>query len=339
MRFGFPGVLPWLLLLLPAWWLVMHLARRRARALERLLHGSVIPLLSPDWRPEASRRRQAIWWLALAVMAMALARPQWGFHWQEVRRRGLDILVVLDTSRSMMAGDIKPHRLQQAKWAVRDLVSRLRGDRIGLVTFSGSSFLQCPLTIDYPAFLMTLDDVYAGIIPRGGTAIEQALRKAIASFEKQGDADRAIILLSDGEDHEGDPLELVADLRKAGIRLYGIGVGTLQGELIPAPADAGSAGFLKDRSGNVVKSSLQEDALQQLALATGGMYVRAAPGDFGLDRVFDQGLAALKRDEGESRMAKAYEERFAWLLAAAWLLLAVESALAERARPKAVEVA
>ena len=121
------------------------------------------------------RRRTILWLIAISLACFAFARPQWGFHWQEVKRRGLDILVVLDTSKSMLAEDIKPNRFQQAKWGIRDLVGKLKGDRIGLVTFAGSSFLECPLTIDYAAFLMTLDDAYVGIIPRGGTAISQSL--------------------------------------------------------------------------------------------------------------------------------------------------------------------
>ena len=129
---------------------------------------------------------------ALSLLVVALARPQWGFHLEDVRRTGLDVLVVLDTSRSMMASDLPPSRLQQAKWGVRDLLRQLQGDRVGLIPFAGSSLLQCPLTIDYAAFAMTLDDVYAGIIPRGGTAIEQALLTAIQSFPENSAADRVI---------------------------------------------------------------------------------------------------------------------------------------------------
>ena len=332
MKWGFPDILPWLLLLVPLWWLIFFLLRRRERLLRRLADERILPVLSPERLVPRARRRNILWLTAISLMAVSLARPQWGFHWQEVKRRGLDILVVLDTSKSMLATDIKPNRIQQAKWGVRDLVKKLKGDRIGLVSFAGSSFLQCPLTIDYAAFLMTLDDVYVGIIPRGGTAIEQSLREAIKSFEEQTEADRAIVLITDGEDHEGNPLNLVDELKKKNIRVYAVGVGTQEGELIPATDEGSATGFLKDREGNVVKTAMQEDVLERLAVGTGGTYVRSAPGDFGLDRVYDQGIAKLKRDERESRMVREYEDRFAWVLGVALGLLLAESLLAERAR-------
>ncbi len=313
----------WLAPLL-AWGLFL-LERQRRRRLEKMASAQLLPLLIPRWNPRRPAQRLILWMAALILCLLALARPQWGFRWEEVRRRGLDIMVVLDTSRSMLTEDIKPNRLQQAKWGIRDLVRQLKGDRLGLVAFAGASFLQCPLTIDYAAFAMTLDDVHVGIIPRGGTAIAQALRKAMDSFETQGEADRAIILITDGEDHEGTPLTLADELKKKNIRVYGIGIGTLEGELVPEGQEAGQGAFFKDRSGQVVKSALQEDVLQKLALATGGAYVRSAPGDLGLERVFRESIAQLKRDEQDSRMAKIYEERFVWLIGAAFLLLLVEA--------------
>ncbi|MFH0952766.1 MAG: VWA domain-containing protein [Verrucomicrobiota bacterium] len=332
MRWGAPDILAWLLLLIPLWWGVFYLVRRRERLLQRIADAKVLPVLMPDRKIRQIRRRTTLWLAAVALMGVSLARPQWGFHWQEVKRRGLDILVVLDTSRSMLAQDIKPNRIQQAKWGIRDLIQKLKGDRIGLVTFAGSSFLECPLTVDYAAFLMTLDDVYVGIIPRGGTAIAQALRTAMNSFAKeQGEADRAVVLITDGEDHEGNPLELLDELKKKNIRVYAVGVGTLEGELVPSEGEA-QTGFMKDREGKVVKSALQEGVMERLAVATGGAYVRSAPGDFGLDRIFDQGIAHLKRDEQESRMTKAYEDRFVWFLGLAFLALAIEALLSERGR-------
>ena len=332
MKFGNPEWLHALWLVVPLVWLLFFLVKRRLALLDRLAGAGVLPLLSPHWNPGRYRRRNMVWCAAFVLCLVALARPQWGFHWEEVKRRGMDILVVLDTSRSMLAEDIKPNRLQQAKWGVRDLVKELRADRIGLMTFAGSSFLQCPLTIDYAAFLLTLDDVYSGIIPKGGTAIREALKNAIDAFESETEADRAIILITDGEDHESNPLDLVDKLKEKRIRVFAIGIGSLEGELLPATDGQGHPGFFKDRNGQVVKSALKEDVLQKLALATGGAYVRSAPGDTGLERVFEQGLASLKRDEAESRMVKSYEDRFGWLLGIALLLLAVEAALGEQRR-------
>ena len=328
MKWGDLQLLYWLPLALPLAWALFALLRHRRKALEQVVDPALLPVLAPDWNPARAKSRLWLRLLALALLVLALARPQWGFHWEEVRRKGLDLMVVLDTSRSMMASDIKPSRLQQAKWGVRDLLRNLRGDRVGLVPFAGSSILQCPLTIDYAAFTMTLDDVYAGIIPKGGTAIEQALRTALASFPANGTADRVVLLITDGEDHEGDPLKLLPELKEKNVRVYTIGIGTLEGEMVPA--GDGQGAYFKDRQGQIVKTALKEDVLQKLALGTGGTYVRSAPGDTGLERVFNESINNLKRSEQETRTAKIYEERFVWPIAAALLLLAWEALLSDR---------
>ena len=328
MKWGDFQLLVWLPLAIPLAWALFALLRRRRRALAQLVDPALLGVLAPAWNPARARTRLLLRVTALALLVVALARPQWGFRWEEVRRKGLDLMVVLDTSRSMMASDIKPTRLQQAKWGIRDLLRNLRGDRVGLVPFAGSSILQCPLTIDYAAYAMTLDDVYSGIIPRGGTAIEQALRTAVAAFPAESAADRVILLITDGEDHEGDPLALLPELKEKGIRVYSIGIGTLEGEMVPA--GDGQGGYFKDRQGQIVKTALKEDVLQKLALGTGGTYVRSAPGDTGLERVFNESIANLKRSEQENRTAKIYEERFVWPIAAALLLLAWEALLGDR---------
>ena len=328
MKWGNVQLLVWLPLAIPLAWALFALLRRRRKALAQLVDPALLGVLAPAWNPARARSRLVLRVLALALLVLALARPQWGFRWEDVRRQGLDLMVVLDTSRSMMASDIKPTRLQQAKWGIRDLLRHLRGDRVGLVPFAGSSILQCPLTIDYAAFTMTLDDVYSGIIPRGGTAIEQALRTAIDSFPEDGAADRVVLLITDGEDHEGDPLQLLPELKEKNVRVYTIGIGTLEGEMVPG-AD-GQGAYFKDRQGQIVKTALKEDVLQKLALGTGGTYVRSAPGDTGLERVFNESIANLKRSEQENRTAKIYEERFVWPIAAALLLLAWEALLGDR---------
>ncbi|MBT8041783.1 MAG: VWA domain-containing protein [Pontiella sp.] len=317
-------MLLWLLALLPLLAVTGLMMSRRTKLLSRMAEQGLWPTLLPGLSPRRQRFRNLVRVLALALAIVALARPQWGFKWEEVKQRGLSIIVALDTSKSMLAQDIKPNRLQQAKWGVRDLVKELRGDRIGLVAFSGDAFLQCPTTIDYAAFLMMLDDVYAGIVPVGGTDLYQALEESIESFEKseESQADQVIILISDGEGHTGDPTALLPRLKTEGIRIFAIGVGTRAGELIQT-AD----GFVKDSQGNVVKSSLNETMLERLAFETGGFYVRSAPGDFGLERVYQQGIAELQREERETRMSKTWTERFQWFVAAALLLLILEAAV------------
>lgn len=327
MKFGAPEFIQWLLLIILLAGLFSRMHRRRAARLAGLISSNVWKTVIPGHKAKRNGRRTVLRLLALFCIGLALTRPQWGSHWEKVKQRGLDIIVVLDTSKSMLAEDLKPNRLKQAQWAVRDFVKQLKGDRIGLVAFAGSSFLQCPVTIDYAAFTMMLDDLYAGIIPRGGTAIEQALKTAADSFDKETDADRVVILITDGEDHEGDPLKVVNELKKRGIELFSIGVGTLEGELVPT-----REGYLKDSSGRVVKSALNEGLLEKLARETGGFYVRSAPGDFGLDRIYKLGISPLQRGEQETRLAKIYEERYGWFAGAALLFLILEALIAGKAK-------
>lgn len=320
MRWDDHDILMWLLALLPLLFITGLMMKRREKFLKIMTDQSLWATMLPGYSIRRRRTKNLLRVLAITLALIALARPQWGFKWEEVRQRGLSIIVALDTSKSMLAQDIKPNRLQQAKWGVRDLVKELRGDRIGLVAFAGDAFLQCPTTIDYAAFLMMLDDVYAGIIPIGGTDIFQAMEESMDSFDQETVADKVIILISDGEGHTGDPLSLLPRLKEEKIRVFAIGVGTLEGELIQT-----SDGFVKDRSGNVVKSSLNESMLERIALETGGFYVRSAPGDFGLERVYQQGIAELQREERESHMAKIWQERFPWFIGASLLLLLIEA--------------
>ena len=328
MKFAAPEFFKWLLLALPLIVLLIVLHRQRSQRLASIISSNVWKTVIPGYNRKLSARRTVLRVLALLCIGLALTRPQWGFKMEEVNQRGLDIIVVLDTSKSMLTEDIRPNRLQQTKWAVRDFIRQLKGDRIGLIAFAGSSFLQCPVTVDYAAFTMMLDDLYAGIIPRGGTAISQALETAADSFEKGSDADKVIILITDGEDHEGDAMKTVDRLNKENILLYTIGVGTTKGQLIPAPG----GGYVKDSSGNVVKSSMNEGLLKDMATATGGFYVRSAPGDFGLDAIYKSGISHLQRDEQDTRLAKIYTERFGWFAAAALLFLLLESLIAGKAK-------
>lgn len=330
MRWGEAWVLNLLWTLVPLAWLLYYLEARRERRLRQLLDAAALERLAPGRWQTGARIKHLLWLGAVALVIVALSRPQWGSHWQEVPQRGLDLLVVLDTSNSMLATDLRPSRLQRAKLGIGDLVRRLSGDRIGLVAFAGSSFLQCPLTTDYAAFTMILDDVHAAIIPRGGTAIAQALETALRSFGEARGADRAIVLITDGEDHEGGLERAIAALKEHSVRVYVVGVGTVEGGRIPLEGQR--EGFLKDATGAVVTTALREESLKQIALATGGVYVRSASDDFGLERIYDQGIAALRRAETEAKLARTYEERFPWFLGTAALLLALEAALGERRR-------
>jgi Ca-activated chloride channel family protein len=321
-RWGEQDILVWLLALLPLLIITGLMIRRREKLLLRMVEEGLWSTMIPRFSARRQRMKNLLRVLIILMAILALARPQWGFTWKEMKLRGLSIIVALDTSKSMLAQDIKPNRLQQAKWGVRDLLNELKGDRIGLVAFAGEAFLQCPATIDYAAFLMMLDDVYAGIIPIGGTDLFQALEESMDSFDEETAADKVIILISDGEGHTGDPLSLLPRLKKEGIRVFAIGVGTKEGIIIET-----SDGLVKNSDGNVIKSSLNETLLERIALETGGFYVRSAPGDFGLERIYQQGIAELQREEHESRMAKVWTERFQWFLGCALLLLFLEACI------------
>ena len=332
MNWGSPEQLHLLWLLIAVSVLVLWLQRRRLRRLGDLIHSGMWKSMAPEWMSQRVTIRLSLWIAALLLFGLAMARPQWGFTWREVRRTGLDIMVVVDTSRSMLATDLKPNRLEQIKYGLRDMVGQLRGDRVGMVVFAGTSYLQSPLTSDYAAFQMYVDDLNVGLVPRGGTAISDALRTAMKSFDEKSKADRLIVLITDGEDTVEDPLAMIPDLEKKNIRIYTIGVGSPEGELIPIKDESGRETFLRDRSGNVVKSTLNENVLARLALATGGAYLRAQPGQFGFERLIQEEWSKLQTAEGETQRIKMFEERAGWLIGLGALLLVIEAVYSERRR-------
>ncbi len=306
--------------------------KARRQALYQIIASPLASRLSAsvDW---PMRRTKTVLICAGALfMVLALIGPQWGFRWQEVKRRGVDIVIVLDVSKSMLAEDVKPSRLERAKLAIQDLLGQLKGDRIGLVAFAGTSFIQCPLTVDYGAFSLTLDELNVETIPRGGTALAEAIRSSAKAFEASSSDSRALILITDGEDHAGAALEAAKTVAKEGIKIFCIGIGTAEGELIPITDAAGNRTFLKDREGRTVKSRLDESTLQQIALAANGSYVRSTSTAFGLDRVYSERISKLAPKEEESSRKKQPYLRYQWPLAMALLLLGLEPWLSDRKR-------
>jgi Ca-activated chloride channel homolog len=331
-QFGDPTVF-WLLTLLPVLgvFFVWAFAARR-RSLEKFVSQPLAQRLTASVRPVARRWKAVLMIVTVLFAVVALARPRWGFEWREVKNRGVDVFVLLDVSKSMLAEDVPPNRLTQAKYAVQDLLRKLHGDRIGLVAFAGTAFVQCPLTVDEEAFRLTLKDAEPDIIPRGGTAIGPAIRTALKGFEAGEGHDRAIVLITDGEQTEGDAIIDAEDAAKAGVKIYVIGVGTTEGDLIPIREDDQSLAFAKDNEGKVVKSRLDEGTLKQIALRTGGMYVHSVPGDFGMDAIYDKGIAQLQRKENDARLQKRFFDRFQWPLGVAVALLMMEMFLTDRRR-------
>jgi Ca-activated chloride channel homolog len=267
---------------------------------------------------------------AVILMIFSLLRPQWGFHWQQVKRKGLDIIIALDTSKSMLAQDVRPDRLQRSKLAIRDFIKNLKGDRIGLVAFSGTAFFECPLTIDYGGFLLSLDNIDINTIPRGGTSISSAITEAVKSYGAQEKKYKILVIITDGENNEGDPLQAAEEAKKNGVMIFCIGIGTKEGELIPLAQGTGQKEFLKDREGNIVKSRLDETTLEKIALATGGSYIRSASTEFGLELLYRERLSKMEKRELEGKMNKRYIERFQIPLAAALFLILLEGLISDR---------
>jgi len=324
----------WLLVLVPAAaaFFVWALRRRRA-ALQRFAEARLLPTLTPDLDERRQRWSAVMLVAALACLVVGLAGPKWGFHWEELHREGVDLVVAIDTSRSMLAEDVKPNRLERAKLAIEDLIKQLRGDRIGLVAFAGSAFVQCPLTLDYDAVAESLHAINVGIIPKGGTAIAEAITSGSEAFEGEEGKHAALILVTDGDDHEGRLDEAVQKAVEKGIKVYTIGIGTTEGDLIPLTVN-GQQMFLKDRHGQVVKSRLDDEALKKIATTTGGVYVHAAGPNLGLDVVYNDYIAKMEKRELKSTMERRFEERFQLPLLLAVALLATESLLGERRRTR-----
>jgi len=234
----------------------------------------------------------------------------------------------------MLADDVLPNRLERAKLAVQDLVKQLEGDRIGLIAFAGSAFVQCPLTHDYQAFVESLRAVDVGIIPKGGTSLAQAVRSGVEAFAGREGRYAALVVITDGEDHEGDVEAAAQEATAAGIRVYTVGIGTQGGELIEVDVD-GRKTFLKDQQGQVVKSRLDEETLRTLATTTGGAYLYAQGPSLGLDELYADYIAKMDRRELETSMQRRFRERFQIPLLIAFALLAVEPVLrAARRRDK-----
>ncbi|MCK9429684.1 MAG: VWA domain-containing protein [Candidatus Omnitrophica bacterium] len=322
--FGFIVII--IILILFYFWAV----KLRKAALERFAQKELLEeLLSRlDYKKRFLKNCLVI--LAISLMFFALMRPQWGFHWEEVKRKGVDILIALDTSKSMLAEDVKPNRFERSKLAIKDLLRNLKGDRIGLIAFSGNAFLQCPLTLDYGGFLLSLDNTGIDTIPKGGTSLTSAIKEALRSYEGGQKKYKVLIVITDGEDHEGNPVEASEEAKKEGIKIFCIGIGTKEGELIPVTDESGQKIFLKDAQGNVVKSHLNEIDLQKIALNTGGVYVRATNTEFGLNLIYKERIAGMEKRELEAKMNKHYEERFQIFLWLALFLLVVEHWISDK---------
>ncbi len=266
--------------------------------------------------------------LAIFTCFIALARPQYGFKWVEVKRKGIDILFALDTSKSMLAEDIKPNRLERAKFAILDFVNQLEGDRVGLLPFAGSSFLMCPMTIDYQAFEQSLDAVDSKIIPKGGTDIASAIEGAETVLKNEANH-KVLVLITDGENLQGEALAAAEEAAKNGMRIFTVGVGTQNGELVPLSIN-GKTTFVKDETGKFITSRLDEEMLTKIAEASDGIYAPLGNRGEGLETIYQKKLSLIPKQELGERRHKVPLERFEWAVAVAITLFIIEFLLGGR---------
>ena len=320
----------WIILILVIFFFLAEKSRKKA--LRKFAEPGLLNEIASSASPKRRHAKFAVITIAFLLSILALMRPQWGFEWQEVKRQGMDILVAIDTSKSMLAADVKPNRLMRSKLAVRDLVKKLKGDRIGLIAFSGTAYLQCPLTVDYGGFLLALSDLSSFTIPHGGTSISSAIRAASKSFEGTDKKFRLLVIITDGEDHDGKAEAAAERAKKEGIKIFCVGIGTKEGELIQVMGENGKKVFLKDREGNIVKSRLDENVLQKIAFSTGGTYVRASGAELGLDILYEERFSKMEKREIKAQMQKLFHERFQIPLALALGLLLLEFFVTDRKR-------
>ena len=308
---------------------LMVYSRQKKRAMERIADSDLLARLTGAERM-GSRFLKGLFLLAsLGLMIFALAGPRWGSHYQEVSQKGVDIMVLVDVSGSMLVEDIEPNRLERARREILDFLRIVEGDRVGLIAFAGAAFVQCPLTLDYAALQMFLSALEPDLIPVAGTDLGAAIESAVASFDFKSETDKVILLITDGEDNEKKGLEAAKKAAEKGIKLFVFGIGEPSGG--PIPAGDGKGGFKKDAAGKLVLSKLDEDSLRQIASVTGGTYVRSVAGDLDLDVLYFEGIKSRTEAQTlKSGKIKVYEERFTLFLLAAFLFLLLEGLIVER---------
>lgn len=329
MRFEHPNLL-WLLLMVPPalallfWWC----ERTRQKLLTQFVEARLLATLTAGISPARRKFRFALFIMAVALLIFAVARPQHGFDMEEAEQHGLDVVVAVDTSKSMLATDVLPNRLGRAKLEALELMQTAKADRLGLVAFAGDAFLSCPLTIDDTAFQQSVQALDVNSIPQGGTALAAAIETALTAFKEKSHY-KALVLFTDGEDNDEGALEAAQKAAKEGLKIFTIGIGSAEGTLVQVADGNGGSDYVRDEKGQVVKSKLNESLLQQIATATGGFYLPLR-GANTIETLYERGLAPMPKSEGKEKLVRHYHEQFQWPLLAAILLLLAEFLLPER---------
>ncbi len=311
----------------------IYVARTKAALLKQFASMELVTRLASNYSRERQTYKAVCIVIALTLGVISLAQPRYGFTWEDVKREGVDIVIALDVSDSMLVEDAesggKLTRIERAKREITDLLRLLDGDRVGLVAFAGTSFLECPLTLDYAAAQIFLGTIDTDLIPVKGTDLSSAILTSVDAFKGGNENSRAVILITDGEDHSGQALAAAEEAKKENVRVFTIGIGRDEGAPIP---DA-RGGFRKDRRGEMILSKLDEPTLQKIALNTGGRYVRSVTGDMDLEEIYIGGIKATMQDqELGSKRRQHWEERFQWVLALMLLFLMIEPFISEQVR-------
>ena len=314
--------------------LFIRFDRRRETDLAKLIHPRFRARLTEGFSPRMRNLKRGLWLLAVLLAFTAIARPQKGYEWREVKRKGIDILFAVDTSRSMLAEDLTPTRLERARLGIMDFVARLEGDRVGLIPFAGTAFALCPLTLDYEAFRESLNALDTDLIPRQGTDLASAIKEAGRLFDENGNNHRVLVLLTDGEDLQGDVIDAAKEAAKKGMAIYTVGVGSPEGASIPIRYQNGSKDFVRDETGKVVKTKLDETTLKKIATETNALYVPLGRGAEGLNTIYQEKLRLVPQSEQDQRMERIPLERFEWPLGAVITLLLLEFFISDRRQVK-----
>lgn len=320
----------YLFLLIPVFLLVFLLAHwHRKKKLSRLGESKLLERMIPMHSVRRPWLKLTLFLLAFSSLVMAAINPQLGFKTEDVKRTGVDIVIALDVSRSMLAEDIRPNRMDRSKMAVSRLIDQLENDRVAVVIFAGSAVTQVPLTADREAAKMIVRTLNTNSIQVQGTAIGSALERSIASFSRSDGGSRVIILVSDGENHQDDPLPVIERAREHGIVIHTVGVGTPQGAPIPVYQNNQLSGFLRDAQGNTVTSRFDEPMLRALAERGGGVFQTGTGADLGLNRIMQE-IREMEQQEFEAPRFSEYESRFHYFLALAIIFLVLEFIIFER---------
>ena len=325
------------LLVIPVLIILFFLTRyMKRRALKRYGDTTLITQLMPY----VSRVRPVVKFiftlLALAALIFGLADPQFGSKLEKVKRKGVELIIALDVSNSMLAEDIDPNRLERAKRSISKMIDNLHNDKIGFIVFAGDAYIQVPITTDYSAVKMYLSTINTDIVPKQGTAIGSAIELAMRSYDQESDLEKALIIITDGENHEGNAIKAAQEAYDNDIKISTIGMGSPQGSPIPIRKQNGRAIYQKDQEGNTVISKLDENMLKRIAAEGHGTYVRANNARTGLDKIFSE-INKMTKKEIESKVYTAYEHRFQYLIGLALFFLFIDLMILERKNKRLIK--